>query len=301
MVSRTEKNKDTISKVERENIFEKHKTTFLKVFKIFLTTIIIITSFLLYSRYISTYGLVVREYSNTYELLPKEYHGLKIIHISDIHYGSTTFKKELNNMKNKVNKLKPDIVIFTGDLINNDYEYTKEDVNDIIQTLSKIDTSIGKYAVSGDQDKEEALNILKKSGFNILNNTSELIYKDTTTPIYINGLDSSIKNKSDINKAFEKNNKGLFTITIMHEPDSISDILENYNVDIALAGHSRNGQIKLPLIGPIYKVNKAKKYNDEYYKIKNTDFYISGGVGTSGLPLRLFNRPSINLYRLRCK
>lgn len=142
---------------------------------------------------------------------------------------------------------------------------------------------------------------MQKSGFTIISNTSELIYKDTTTPIYINGIGSSVKNNNDIAKAFEKNNKGIFTITIMHEPDNIDEILENYNVDIALAGHSHNGQVRLPFIGAIVKNQDAKKYYNEYYKVKNTDLYISGGIGTSTLPFRLFNRPSINFYRLRCK
>lgn len=301
MVSRTEKNKETITKVERQNIFEKHKKTFLKVFKIIAITTIIVTSFLLYARYISTYGLTIREYSNTYENLPKEYHGLKVVHISDIHYGSTTFKKQLNNIKNNINKLKPDLVVFTGDLIDKDYKYQEKDLNTITEILSKIDTTIGKYAVEGNQDTDTFQNIMQKSGFTIISNTSELIYKDTTTPIYINGIGSSVKNNNDIAKAFEKNNKGIFTITIMHEPDNIDEILENYNVDIALAGHSHNGQVRLPFIGAIVKNQDAKKYYNEYYKVKNTDLYISGGIGTSTLPFRLFNRPSINFYRLRCK
>ena len=68
-----------------------------------------------------------------------------------------------------------------------------------------------------------------------------------------------------------------------------------------MAGHSHNGQVRLPFIGAIVKNQGAKKYYNEYYKIKNTDLYISGGIGTSTLPFRLFNRPNINFYRLRSK
>lgn len=301
MVSRTEKNKKTINKVEFENTFDKHKKIFSRIFKIVITIAVILFSLILYSRYISTYGITIREYSNTYENLPKEYHGLKIIHISDIHYGSTTFKNQLNNMKNKINELKPDIVVFTGDLIDKDFKYQDKDINDIVSILSKVNTTIGKYAIEGNHDKEIFKQIMQKSNFIILNNTSDLIYKNTSTPIYINGIGSSIKNNNDIAQAFEKTNKNTFTITIMHEPDNIDKILEKYTVDIALAGHSHNGQVRLPFIGVIAKNQDAKKYYNEYYRINNTDLYISGGLGTSTLPFRLFNRPSINLYRLRCK
>lgn len=299
MISRTEKNKKTINKVEFENTFEKHKKIFLKIFKIVITIAIILFSLVLYSRYIATSGIIVKEYSNTYETLPNEYHGLKIIHISDIHYGNTTFKNQLNNMKNKINELKPDIIIFTGDLVDKDFQYQDKDINDIVSILSKINSSIGKYATKGNQDTEIFEQIMQKSNFTLLNNNSDFIYKNTNTPIYINGIGSSIKNDNNIEKAFEKNNKDTFTITIMHEPDNIDEILEKYNVDLALAGHSHNGQVRLPFIGSIIKNQGAKKYDYEYYKINNTDLYISGGLGTSTLPFRLFNRPSINLYRLR--
>ena len=301
MVSRTEKNKKTINKVEFENKFDKHKKILLRIFKIVMTISIILFSLILYSRYISTSGIIVKEYSNTYENLPQEYHGLKIIHISDIHYGNTTFKKQLNHMMNKINELNPDIVVFTGDLIDKDFKYQDTDIDNIVTILSKINTTIGKYSIKGNQDTEIFEQIMQKSNFIVLNNTSDLIYKNSTTPIYINGIGSSIKQEIDITKAFEKNNKNIFTITIMHEPDNIDEILQTYTVDLALAGHSHNGQVRLPFIGSIVKNQDAKKYDDAYYKINNTDLYISGGIGTSTLPFRLFNRPSINLYRLRCK
>ena len=299
MVSRTEKNKATISKVERKNSFDKHKEKFTKVFKVVFTIAFIITSFLLYSRYVATSGIVVREYSKVYDKLPKEYYGLKIVHITDIHYGSTTFKKELNSLKKKVNILKPDIVVFTGDLIDKDYKYSNEDISFITDILSNIDSTIGKYAVNGNQDKEIYEDIIKKSGFTLLNNTSNLIYKSVNSPIYINGIDSTLKGRDDIKSAFEKSNKNIFTITLMHETSSIDTILDQYDVDMILAGHSRNGQIKLPFIGPVFRSNGSTKYFDEYYSVKNTDVYVSGGIGTNEIPLRLFNRPSINLYRLR--
>ena len=297
MLSRTEKNKKQIFKSEFKN--KKEKT--IKIIKIVLSLLIIITSFLLYSRYISNYGLTIREYSKTYENLPKEYHGLKIIHITDIHYGNTTFKKEIKYLTKEINKLKPDILVFTGDLIDNHYKLSSNEEEYIIKSFTSINTTIGKYFISGDEDEEKTSNILKKSNFISLNNTSDLIYKNTSTPIYINGIDSTTLNKADIAKAFENNNNKLFTITLMHETNGIDDILKEYNTNIIMAGHSRNGQIRLPFIGGLLKSKNSKKYNDFYYDKKNTDIYISGGVGNKSIPFRLFNRPSINLYRLKSK
>ena len=297
MLTRSEKNKKEINKVERSKKIKKG----FKIFKIVFLLILMVICFLLYSRYISTYGFEVREYSKVYDNLPKEYHGLKIVQISDIYYGNTTFKKELKTLKNEINKLKPDILVFTGDLVSSGYNLSDNEKEYIINTFNDIFTSIGKFSVLGDLDNEESINILKKSNFNILNNTSELIYKDTTTPLYINGISSTIKDEAHIVSAFENNNKNIFTITLMHETNSIDEILNNYNTDIIMAGHSRNGQIRLPLIGGLLKSKNSNKYNDFYYHKENTDIYISGGIGTKTIPFRLFNRPSINLYRLRSK
>ena len=68
-----------------------------------------------------------------------------------------------------------------------------------------------------------------------------------------------------------------------------------------LAGHSLNGQIKLPFIGGIIKDKYGKKYYNEYYKLNNTDLYVSGGIGANKYKFRFNNKPSFNLYRLRNK
>ena len=79
--------------------------------------------------------------------------------------------------------------------------------------------------------------------------------------------------------------------------DNIDNILK-YNFNLVLAGHSHNGQVRFPYSNPLVKPDNAKKYYNEYYKISDTNLYISGGIGNSVLNFRLFNRPSFNLYRL---
>ena len=92
-----------------------------------------------------------------------------------------------------------------------------------------------------------------------------------------------------------------YKIILVHEPDISDNIVDNYNVSLILAGHSHNGQIRLPVIGAMYTPPYAKKYYDEYYNIGNTDLYISSGIGVSTINYRLFNRPSVNFYRINKK
>ena len=64
------------------------------------------------------------------------------------------------------------------------------------------------------------------------------------------------------------------------------------------AGHSHNGQINIPYIKKLLLPEGSKKYYNNYYKVNNTNLYISSGLGESNINFRLFNKPSINFYRI---
>lgn len=286
---------------------EKKKHPIIKFIIIF---ILIIAAILLYSRFIATKGLVTKEYKITSSSIQDNFHGFKIVHISDVHYGRTTDKKDLNNIVKEVNLLKPDIVVLTGDLIDRDTKLDDALKGEISEALSSINANVGKYAISGNHDSNfsEWESIINDSGFKNLNDTYELIYNDGYTPILLAGLSSNLNNQVDITERYNKileysnneNIKELYKILLIHEPDYINNI--NYsNFNLILAGHSHNGQVRLPFIGGIILPNGAKKYYKEHYKINNTDLYISSGIGTSGISFRLFNKPSINFYRLTNK
>ncbi len=70
------------------------------------------------------------------------------------------------------------------------------------------------------------------------------------------------------------------------------------NINLVLAGHSHNGQINIPYIKKLFLPEGSKKYYNNYYKVNNTNLYISSGLGESKINFRLFNKPSINFYRI---
>ncbi len=290
---------------------EKEKKPFIKKFIIFLLlTIVIIGSIIFYSRYIGTSGIFINEYKIVNKNLSNDFYGLKIVHISDLHYGRTINEKELNELVEKINLTKPDMVVLTGDLIDKDTNLTENDIEIISTAFNKIDVTIGKYAIKGNHDYNfEKWDILiENSGFVNLNDKYELIFANENDYILLSGMstnvygDLSVKEKVKIFEDFINNSeiKPNYSILLMHEPDFIDDFDYN-NFNLILAGHSHNGQIRLPIIGAIIKPNYGKKYYDSYYELKNTDLYISNGLGVSEINFRLFNRPSFNLYRLTNK
>ena len=250
----------------------------------------------------------IREYRIKNEKIPSGFNGLKIIHFSDLHYGTTMSENNLSDIKNKINIRKPDIIVYTGDLINKNYKMTSKDNDQLIKNLKELNASLGKYAIIGDEDNDNLLTIFNQADFSILKNESDLIYKNTNNPILLVGLSSLINNEQDIEKGFnyfdqESSNPNIYTITLVHEPDSTDEILNNYPTDLILSGHSHNGNIRVPFIKySFFKKNGARKYDQDYYKINDTKLYVSGGLGTNNKSgIRLFCRPSINLYRLSNK
>lgn len=276
---------------------------------IFLLLLCIIIS---YSHFIGTTGLIIKEYKITNSNIPNSFYGFKIVHISDIHFGRTIKEKELKKIVNQINLLKPDIIVLTGDLLDEKTNLSSNQIKQIQKLLSNMKVTIGKFAITGENDykQKEWSTIIKNSGFINLNDTYELIYKDDYEPILLAGLSSNLKGTKKAKDKIEPINQYIesikdsdeisiphYKILLMHEPDFVNDInYKNYN--LILAGHSHNGQVKIPFIGSLLKPKGAKIYNEVYYKLNHTNFYISSGLGTSKYDFRLFNRPSINFYRL---
>lgn len=266
-----------------------------KLIIISLLLITIIFSLYLSAKYIGTKGLVVKEYKIEANITDN-FHGLKIVHFSDLHYDSIS-KDDLINIINKINLINPDIVVYTGDLIDKNTNITEEIKNDLIENFKNIKVSIGKYAVNGEHDGEVFQNIMDSANFEILNNSYELIYKDTNEPILLAGINYEGSIDENLSSIYEyiNNNSIQYKILLTHIPDNI-DKINNFN--LVLAGHSHKNQINIPIIRELFKVDGALKYYSDYYEVNNTKLYISSGLGTTNYRLRLFNKPSFNFYRI---
>ena len=302
-MTREELNQEKQKEIIDEEKREKRKKIIIFSFK---CVVVFITCFLLfycYTTYVSSAMMIVKEERIINEKLPSDFTGLKVIHFSDLHYGTTMFEDGLKKIVKEINSRSPDLVVFTGDLIDEAYDASTEEMEMISKYLMKIDASLGKYAVSGEEDNDNFTTIMNQSNFIVLDNDYDLIYKNSNTPILLVGLDSKLSGEQNIEEGFayfktEGYNSNIYTIVLAHEPDSVVSFQNMYSSDLVLAGHSHNGNIRIPFIGAIEKVEGAKKYDQEHYSIGKTELYISSGLGTNGPGFRLFCRPSINFFRL---
>ena len=263
---------------------------------IFIIILILFILFILL-KYFGNYGLKVKEYKVVNKNL-NSFYGLKIVHFSDLHYGMSVNDKKLTKLVDMINKTKPDIVVFTGDLIDRKTKITDSIKGSLIKNLSRIESTYGKYYVTGNHDIVHTSYdlIMSNSNFKSLDETYDILYSKDSKSLFISGL-SIDKNINSNTKEALNLNEYNYKICILHYPDKVDDILK-YNFDLVLAGHSHNGQVRLPVVGALVKAHDAKKYYDPYYKIDKTEMYISSGIGNSTINFRLLNTPSFNLYRL---
>lgn len=282
--------------MEEEEFYENKKIS--PVRRLFFIIILSIILVIVYGIYVGPTGLVLKDYEIKSSVISDSYNNFNIVHFSDVHYGRLIKEKELKNLVNKINMTKPDIVIFTGDLFDQTFIPKDKDINYVTKYLKKIDTTYGKYYVTGDHDIkfENFDKVMAESDFMSLNDTYDVIFNKSNEKIFISGI--NYKSTGDYLKELNYNELPQFKIIAMHTPDTFDNISE-FNFDLALAGHSLNGIANLPIYGGIYKVEGALKYNKPYYKINNTKFFISNGIGTTEVDFRLFNRPSFNLYKLK--
>lgn len=295
MATREELNEKISREIEEEERRRKNK----KILKIL--SFIFIPLFILFSisyvslRYIGNIGIVVKEYPFYNIKITDDFHGVKVVQFSDVHFGEFTEKGKIDELIKLINNTNPDIVVFTGDLVDVNYAVNLTDQEYLISSFKKINASLGKYAIKGEEDSDSFDTIFNNSGFEILNNEVRKIYINDS---YINLI--AVDNNYGVYPTLLNNYDGSkFSIAITHFSDNSDNIVNTFAPDIILAGNSHNGQVRIPFIGPMMKRIGSKKYIDSYYKINDTELYISSGIGNTKYNMRLFNHPSINFFRLK--
>jgi predicted MPP superfamily phosphohydrolase len=177
---------------------------------------------------------------------------------------------------------------------------TKSDFETVTKHLSNLKAIYGKYAIYGNHDYFNMYDntnyfekVMDDSGFTLLKNESMNVYISENDFIQIVGYDDVLWGKPSFD---DSTLTSTYTVGLVHEPDYVHSMkLTHY--DLVLSGHSHGGQISIPFFGGIIYPPGAKNYNDEYYDLNGTDLYISHGIGMTKIPIRLFTKPSINLYR----
>nr|WP_312578472.1 metallophosphoesterase [Sedimentibacter sp.] len=259
-----------------------------------------------YARFIEP-NLLNVHYENISNKLISENSGeIKILQFSDTHLSDYFDTKDLQRIVNKINNENPDIVIFSGDLIDYYKNYSYEgDITQISDILGRIKAPLGKYSVYGNHDygggAEKAYSeIMKKSGFITLVNNAVKLEKYN---INIMGLDDSIFGNIGKEELYNNIDGSYYNIVISHEPDVVDSMLE-YDIDLFLSGHSHGGQVNIPFFSSAIYPPLGEKYTRGLYEFENyreTKLYVNIGIGTSQIPFRFMSLPEISVFILKNK
>lgn len=280
MRTRQEKNK----KIQEEITKEKHQKRMKKIVKVISIILIISLTILSYGMFIGSRYTFVNEHKITDKKIPNSFHGLKIVQISDLLYPSLK-SNDLDKLIKKINELKPDILVFTGNIKRNNYELTKKDITTLNKFFNSLNSNIKKYAIYGNNDNDNLKLIFENTNFLILDNQEDIIYNGENESIKIIGFKAK---KIDFSNITESND---YTICLLSNPDKITTV--SNTCQVVFSGETLGGEIKLPFT----KGLDNHTYYKNYYLINQTKLYINNGLGNN-YNLRLFNHPSINFYRL---
>lgn len=235
--------------------------------------------------------------------LPDELEGFKICYASDIHFGSMLNKKRACELIEKINSLEPDLILLGGDF----GEDAKEGAN-FFRFIPAIRAKHGVFACIGNHDliggrslTDKIISEAQKKGVNFIIN--EKIKLDEL-PLHLSSCDDIKYGKPTFD--FLKSRSGGFHIFFPHSPDVFPKILnDSFNsdneklFDLSLAGHTHAGQVRLFN----RTLHASSKYGDRYryswIKERGHDIFVSSGVGTSLLPVRLGTKPEYCLFTLK--
>lgn len=249
--------------------------------------------------------------------LPKSFAGLKLVHISDIHSGSFTDKKAVEKGIQKIMHLQPDLILFTGDLVNN----IADEMDDYIDVFSQLKAPMGVFSTLGNHDygdyvpwpseyaKTENLERLKKvhakMGWKLLMN-EHVEFKKGDDSIALLGVENwSAKARfpkhGNLKNAYENAANFPFKILMSHDPSHWkAEVIPSYSsIDLTLSGHTHGMQFGVELPGIKWSpVQYMYKEWAGLYEYANQKLYVNRGFGFLGYPGRVGVLPEITLIEL---
>jgi predicted MPP superfamily phosphohydrolase len=281
----------------------KRRTFLKKLFSNFAKGALFTSIGYFYAKYIEPKRLVVHSYTIAHPLIPARFDGIKLLQFSDVHLGYYYDVDEFHKVVKRINSLRPHIVFFTGDLLDepNRYDYT----NEVTMLLKEISAPLGKFCIYGNHDHggygtDIYREIMTKAGFDLLVNDQKIIQLDEQNKIMIVGLDDFMLGKPDFTPIANQLSSSIYTIALLHEPDT-ADQTAQYPIHLQLSGHSHGGQIQLPFIGPLITPPLAKKYYEGFYDVEGMRLYVNRGLGTTRMPFRFLSPPELTMFTLKSK
>lgn len=232
------------------------------------------------------------------EGLPEAFDGYRIVQISDLHCGPFASGRRVARWVAAANRLEPDMVAVTGDLIASGSAF----IDVVARALGGLRARDGAFAAMGNHDYfgdgEAMVSALEAAGLTVLRNRGVELRREGGA-IYLAGVDDTWTRRHDVPRALAARPAGMPSVLLAHDPVLFPEAAE-HGVDLVLSGHTHGGQVAVPLLAR--KLNLARlitRFTNGVYRSGTSTLYVNRGLGTTGPPVRLAVAPEIAVLTLK--
>lgn len=236
---------------------------------------------------------------------PARLEGFTIAVLSDFHYDAHFSVHPLRSAISMVNGLRAELILLGGDFVSvplvDNAAAAAAAAEPCAQLLQQMKAPHGLWAVMGNHDcntdPDRVTSALRTHGIQVLSNRSVPIERDGGR-FWLGGVDDVLCGGADLPATLHDVPPDEASVLLAHEPD-YADYVARFPVDLQISGHSHGGQVRAPLLGPVFLPAMARKYIWGLYKIGGLTLYTNPGLGTVAVPVRWNCPPEITLITLR--
>ena len=229
--------------------------------------------------------------------LPKSFNGLTIAFLTDLHHGPFTSLDYVAAVVRTTLVLRPDLIILGGDYSLKDRQY----IRPCFDVLAALTAPFGVYGVMGNHDYwhgiDETRAGMKAAKVTELTNTGVWV-KRGSERFRLSGVDDLWAGRVNVTAALGEATRDDACLLISHNPD-LAEKLHDPRIGLVLSGHTHGGQVIFPTGAPLVPSAYGQKYLRGLVQAPETLVYVSRGLGTTGVPVRIACRPEINLITLK--
>lgn len=272
---------------------------------------------LLYGSFIGKQQIKINRIELKFPNLPEQFDNYSVLQFSDFHLGSFGKSTHLiQTAKDKIKEINPDIIFFTGDLVNN----FSDETAGWEKIFLEINASDNSYSILGNHDygnytnwkdeksKTENFNAIvsahKNLGFRLLRN-EHVVIKSGTDSIFLAGVENwghpPFPQYADLEKALQNIPEDAFTILLSHDPAHWeSQIKGREKIELTLSGHTHGLQWGLKTAGIPFSFSYFTRKNwGGLYEFNNSYLYVNTGFGSVGIPWRIDMPAELTVFKLK--
>lgn len=242
-------------------------------------------------------SLVIEKVEIKLKRLPKKLDNFRIVHLSDIHHSPFTNLEHITRTVCVANELKPDMFVLTGDYVSHEPEF----IEPMAQVMGKLESEFGTFACLGNHDHwtdaDRVINALRAENIKVLINEG-LRFEARGATLWLCGVDDYMVGKTDLKSALNGSFPDEMKLLLAHNPILVRRAARA-GIDLVLSGHTHGGQVKLR--DEDKRILPSRKLKNGLHRRKDTQIYITRGIGTVVLPVRFGCPPEISVIELKCE